>query len=164
MTAKIPLVASHCQCQLVFKWLIQIKTSRVVMPLTDSLAASIPQRWNSTMCMMVYGAKWWRERGRTSGANFLEETRLDWCSHASTRQGCRAQQMFIDATLHFFFLKQGFTPISITQKFDRYYFTCYVSVLEREVNQIPCITYWYWPQPSASCKAMKSEMRICAVN
>ena len=24
MTAKIPLVASHCQCQLVFKWLIQI--------------------------------------------------------------------------------------------------------------------------------------------
>jgi hypothetical protein len=77
------------------------------------LAASIPQRWNSTMCMMVYGAKWWRERGRTSGANFLEETRLDWCSHASTRQGCRAQQMFIDATLHFFFWNKALPPFPL---------------------------------------------------
>ena len=40
MTAKIPLVAPHCQCQLVFKLLIQIKTRRVVMPLTDSLNPS----------------------------------------------------------------------------------------------------------------------------
>jgi hypothetical protein len=45
------------------------------MPSTDSFAASIPQRWNGMVCMMVRGAKWWsRERGRTSvGQTFLNK-------------------------------------------------------------------------------------------